>query len=388
MQHFAILGRETLLSTAEIETVTNSSAERGEEVLLFDSDIPLPTLQARLGGTQKLGTILTLATRSSLEEKLEAELRSVQTDAKLVFGISVYALDAPKRAEELQKHIHNIGLILKKRLKRESGNAKFLTSKEKTLSSVVVKKNRLTEPGRIELVVLASKKGLYIGRTDTVQDFEDWSRRDYDRPARDARRGMLPPKLARMMVNLAGVDPQGKTLLDPFCGSGTVLMEAAILGCSKLYGSDIAKAAVRDTRKNVEWLRENGVHMPNVEIVESPAAELSLNTAVDLIVAELDLGKPRGGKETTRDLSAQLDALEILYKESFTNLRTLLKPSGVVVIAFPMHFENNKQTAADKKQDRWKRLLESCGFTVTLEPLLYRRKDQFVGRQILRARIG
>ena len=35
-----------------------------------------------------------------------------------------------------------------------------------------------------------------------MQDFEQWGARDYGRPSRDAVRGMLPPKLARMMVNL------------------------------------------------------------------------------------------------------------------------------------------------------------------------------------------
>ena len=64
-----------------------------------------------------------------------------------------------------------------------------------------------------------------------------------DKPYRDMRRGMLPPKLARSLVNLAigAKSPSDMTILDPFCGTGTVLMEAMLLG-THVVGTDLAPA--------------------------------------------------------------------------------------------------------------------------------------------------
>jgi len=49
--------------------------------------------------------------------------------------------------------------------------------------------------------------------------------------------GSMSPKLARCMVNLSRVT-EGKLLLDPFCGTGGILIEAGLIGC-KVVGSDI-----------------------------------------------------------------------------------------------------------------------------------------------------
>ena len=49
--------------------------------------------------------------------------------------------------------------------------------------------------------------------------------------------GSMSPKLARCMVNLSRVT-EGQLLLDPFCGTGGILIEAGLIGC-KVVGSDI-----------------------------------------------------------------------------------------------------------------------------------------------------
>ena len=49
--------------------------------------------------------------------------------------------------------------------------------------------------------------------------------------------GSMNPKLARCMVNLSRVK-EGQLLLDPFCGTGGILIEAGLIGC-RVVGSDI-----------------------------------------------------------------------------------------------------------------------------------------------------
>jgi hypothetical protein len=61
------------------------------------------------------------------------------------------------------------------------------------------------------------------------------------------RRGGLPPTVAAAMVNLAGsppaAGPADRTLLDPCCGSGTILAEALAVGWAA-EGTDIDGAAI------------------------------------------------------------------------------------------------------------------------------------------------
>jgi putative methyltransferase (TIGR01177 family) len=56
------------------------------------------------------------------------------------------------------------------------------------------------------------------------------------------------PKLSRALVNLSGVQP-GERFLDPFCGTGSLLIEAAMIGADPV-GADIARKMVRGARRN------------------------------------------------------------------------------------------------------------------------------------------
>ncbi len=59
----------------------------------------------------------------------------------------------------------------------------------------------------------------------------------------------LHPKLARCMVNLSRATP-GSLLLDPFCGTGSILIEAGMIGC-KIVGSDIKPSMVEGSLMNL-----------------------------------------------------------------------------------------------------------------------------------------
>ena len=89
-----------------------------------------------------------------------------------------------------------------------------------------------------------------------MQPFKDLSRLDFGRPARDDFSGMLPPKLAQIMINLAQVQNPEALIIDPFCGSGTILSEALLMGYKDLLGSDISPKAIADTYKNISWIKD------------------------------------------------------------------------------------------------------------------------------------
>ena len=56
------------------------------------------------------------------------------------------------------------------------------------------------------------------------------------------------PKLSRALVNFSGAQP-GETFLDPFCGTGSLLIEASIVGAEPV-GVDLARKMVRGARRN------------------------------------------------------------------------------------------------------------------------------------------
>src|SRR6185503_10002944 len=99
-----------------------------------------------------------------------------------------------------------------------------------------------------------------LAQTLFVQDIEAYGARDQARPARDARVGMLPPKLAQIMLNLSAGPLRASAeelarlrVLDPFCGTGVILQEALLMGYSVL-GTDIDERMVDYSRRNIKWL--------------------------------------------------------------------------------------------------------------------------------------
>ncbi len=60
----------------------------------------------------------------------------------------------------------------------------------------------------------------------------------------------MHPRFARALINLARVRKNAK-ILDPFCGTGIILIEAALMGM-KVYGSDVDVRMIFAARKNME----------------------------------------------------------------------------------------------------------------------------------------
>jgi len=206
---FFILGSQSELAQAEIKAVLK------KELIIVESSpcviisqpirCDLTELQERLAGIVKTGKIIGELYRWSDNEVTELvasnALRS-QGKNKINFGLSVYDIGGSKRTQELERDLDKIGLIVKRLLKESRRPVRYVKSKEPRLSSAVVETNGLLSSGG-EFIFFVADKKIYIGKTETVKNFRSWEKRDFGRPARDAKNGMLPPKLARMMINLS-----------------------------------------------------------------------------------------------------------------------------------------------------------------------------------------
>ncbi|QGA80148.1 THUMP domain-containing protein [Candidatus Nanohalobium constans] len=95
----------------------------------------------------------------------------------------------------------------------------------------------------------------------------------------------LDPVLARVLVNLSKT-PAGGKLLDPFCGTGGILIEAGLCGIQPL-GTDTKKEMVKGTKENLE---KYGIISHEISQKDAEKS-LSKFGNVDAIVTDLPYGK-------------------------------------------------------------------------------------------------
>lgn len=381
--YFFILGRNSALSVAEIEVKLKNiikSRHLGDGYYIIEAtDKISPKIQQELGGIIKFGEIVFESSAKSLMRDATQYISKNLPEKRLRFGVNNYGSD-----------INPINI--KKELKANGTQSRLVESKEKTLSSVITQKEILNKDG-IELNLFKVDDKILAGRTLACQPFEEFSFRDWERPAIDRVSGMLPPKLARIMINLGGMDASA-VLFDPFCGSGTVLMEAALLGYSKILGSDISEKAVSDTKTNFEWMVEKKL-LKNItpELFQSDIRKLDKpkENSVDLIVTEPYLGPPLKANATKDDIYKIKSELEDLYSDTFKVFTKILKDDGRVVIIMPAFLQD--EAIYLDILDKIKKLgfeminpIKHTGLkfdeTTSRGGMLYSREDQRVGREI------
>ncbi len=297
-------------------------------------------------------------------------LTTVQPAGKIIFSIN-------NRAR---------ALAIKKELKQLGRHARYVEIK----NTATIIHNQLIElQGDIAII----DDEAFVTRA--VQPIEELSARDYGRPASDAKSGMLPPKLARVMINLARV-PDSAVILDPFCGSGTILAEAAAMGYNKLAGSDISPKALGQVKQNMEWLKRTyALNAVRYTVYQSDARKLHTilkPNSIDAIITEPYLGIPLTGRETETFLKKQADELEKLYFEAIASLANILKAGGVMIIITPAFatkhgFISVNLSASSTNQSA--SMLKKIGLIA--DPLLpdhptlrYHRPGQHVARDIWR----
>lgn len=373
MRHFFIFGREPEISRAEliskfkVERIDCAIVDEGADFFICDigDDFDAEKFISQLGGTVKIGTIE--RETAGLDERALFDLIKPQ-DKKVNFGVSAYGFNPD---------INKLGKNLKQLLTDAGQKSRFVASKQYPLSSVIVQKELLKNG--LELALLKTKNKLFIGRTLAVQPFEQFSRLDYGRPARDPRSGMLPPKLATMMINLSETE-KDEILLDPFCGSGTILQQAMLLDYKNIISADISADAVQSARDNVKWLETQIQKKFHGDIFQSDVKNLQTRISagtISAIVTEPYLGPVLKGNEKYGKICVLIDHLKSFYQNAFRAMFNILKPNGIIVIVIPELHLNKKIYKLDVGS------LTAGKFKI-LGRWHYQRPDQFIARQILR----
>ncbi|MBX4187943.1 MAG: hypothetical protein KW793_02285 [Candidatus Doudnabacteria bacterium] len=417
MRYAFILGRVYTLSLAELlevlknlGVVYNIIVSSSEVIILeTESQLDCEKLQLRLGGIIKIVKIFDTFQKKGKDypsQVLESyftfkRIKSqyfIEYSGKKQFGISVYSLDPAVRFRDENQRI---AFMVKKILQEESQSVRAVIPQfpAQTLSSVLVGENQLLQKGA-EIVVISGTQKLFVGKTVTVQNYEDYGRRDYQRPARDERVGMIPPKVAQSMINLAGPLKGLDYIIDPFCGSGTLLQEAIFMGF-RAIGSDIDQKAIENSEKNLEWFRNRYHVSPNrYKLFKSHAAEISIQLPshkISAVVSEGTLGPIYGTLPKKPEMVSNFNSLAKLYEQVFNEFNKLLQPGTRVVMCFPAYKTGQHTYEFMPSID----FATQNGYTV-LAPIpselkakykflrltdrnsmVYDRKDQIVAREII-----
>lgn len=418
LKSLLILGRQPTLGLAELESLYGSTAvvPVGDQVAALTvsaSDVDFN----RLGGSVKLCKVLTRLNTTHWGDierylvKNTPEHAALLPEGKIQIGISVYGF------QESSQRIQATGLSLKKAIKKLGRSVRLTPNQEPALSSAQVQHNHLTGPTGWELVLVRDNDHTFLAQTTVVQDIASYTIRDRERPKRDSRVGMLPPKLAQIIINLATGNSEIAeqiTILDPFCGTGVILQEAELMGLGA-YGSDLEPRMIDYSAHNLAWLnRRNTPIAPAIlEIGDATThqwnfSELPVPNSELRIACETYLGKPFTSTPSSAILATTVTDCNLIIKKFLRNIHTQIKPGTRLCIAVPAWRIRNSQltthnsvVAANRANSEFritnsefKHLplvdsLEEIGYNqvrfehVEREQLLYYREDQFVARELL-----
>ena len=383
--YIALLGRQPELSIAELERVYGAVAWFSADTATIDTKQNDTFDIQRLGGTQKAGKVIAELQHTDWR-KASAEIVRHFTEewsnfeGKITLGISTYGLDLSPR--EVQK----TGLVLKSKLKARGISLRLVPNQESALSTATSHHNKLgLSSNKVELLIVKGQRSIIVAQSIGAQNITALAHRDQGRPRRDAFVGMLPPKLAQMMVNFATGPEQNLRVLDPFCGTGVILQEAALMGHA-VYGTDLAPKMIDYSRDNLTWLQETVMrHKIDLTLEEGDAMSARWNQPIGAVAAETYLGQPFSAPPSPAKLKEVQNTCNFIIGSFLKNLADQIAPGTQVALAVP---------AWKDKEGYFSHLPlsskpEGFGFdrielkTVETDRLMYFRPDQVVAREIL-----
>jgi len=386
--HIAILGRQPAISIAELEQVYGDVSWFSDSSALVQTDnIDIQ----RLGGTQKAGIVVLQVPGRDWRAASAKIVQHYATawakkDGKITLGISAYGFS------EGPRDIQKTGLVLKSKLKPTGTSLRLIPNQEAILSTATSHHNKLgLSDNKVELIVVKGSSGIVIAESTGAQNITALAARDQGRPKRDAFVGMLPPKLAQIMINLAGpltVSPDSPLaqprILDPFCGTGVILQEAGLMRYA-VYGTDLVEKMIRFTRDNLNWLQDKERLNINWFLHEGDAMNTRWEAPVDAVVAEGYLGQPFSAPPSNSKLTEVRGNTNHILSSFLINLAGQIKSGTPVVLAVPAW----KDTEGHFTHLPLVTKVEELGYkyvemrNVRPDQLLYFRPDQVVAREIL-----
>ena len=313
-----VLGRDPQLSIAEIGSLfqmhgISFSVQKFTQDYAVIASAPFDKqkFMQRLGGTLKIADVI---------EDFEGIYNG--NKSKVAYSINAFTDD--------NDLAHDVEFQLKSML-RDQG------------LKVFGKKNLERRPSRsakvdVEVVVA----GDTVGKVAAVSDPKAYKERDEARPHFEAAR-VISLRLARILINLSQVKER-QALLDPFCGLGTILQEACLMGIRSI-GIDKDRMMVQHAKENLQWLGRQYASLWKVMQEDATRLKNAVSNA-DGAATEPYLGPYVKTVMSTADAELLKKELTVLYTRTLQQLRDVV--GGKVAFIFPrFKTKENKRVSLD-----------------------------------------
>lgn len=392
------LWREYRLSLAEIYTFFPKAQKVyiDQKIALFEniSEVDIQEFCRKCGGSIKVFMVIEYLKKPQLSEvvtRCYTHLEELGKQWKLKYALNVYGTRCPPLKSLLPS--------LKKKLKDADISSRFVNQNfQNAISASVLWEKLVSTQSDINLIFV--QEGIYFWVTLWVQDINAYTKRDFGKK-RDMQVGMLPPKLAQIMINLSAGNKRNIKVYDPFCGLGTVLIESVLMGNTEVYGSDINSDMVLVTQQNLDFLEENFwlQHTHSAVMLQDAKKvwqwEIIRDMKIDVIVTEWYLGEIfTQGDISFEKVKHEKHKLIQLYDEFFQSLKKS-GWKGTIVMCLPFWDIRWKFVYMNEVYD----IITKNGTVLDILPkndfvsptrswsLLYKRSNQLVWREIFKLRM-
>ena len=383
-----VLGRQPAIGRAELESLFGASqltrvGNHAVAARVAPQDAPFD----RLGGSVRLARTIAVLDAVTWPDVVRAistflpDHLSMLPAGKLKLGLSVF--DVPASPQQLFR----TGLELKKVCQAQGRSVRLVpNNNESALSSAQVLHNSLTGDLGLELLAMRDGDKTWLAQTVAVQNINAYAARDQHRPKRDARVGMLPPKLAQIIVNLAAgplAPIPTNIILDPFCGTGVILQEAALMEYGQ-YGTDLEPRMIDYTKQNLDWLAR-AHHFADPVLEAGDATTHQWQHAFSAVASETYLGRPLSGWPAPDKLRDIIGTCNVIIEKFLSNMAEQTASGLRLCLAVPTWQSPDGRFYHLPLLDH----LENLGYNrvsfehTQVSDLVYSRPEQFVARELL-----
>lgn len=372
MQYFAFIG-DSKLGYAELESRFDNIDIIKKNIISFSS-VSEPNIRY-MGSVKKIAKFINKSNSNNIYNQLTniiVEFCAKNNLSKIHFAINQYPTEK----------FHSLEKTIKQNLTQSKIKSRYIRSKDLELSAASIIYNKLATTN-CELNIIKNNKEFIICQTIAVQDINSYSKRDILRPRKDLKVGMLPPKLAQIMISLANPESNW-SVFDPFCGSGVVLQESMLQNYSVL-GSDISQKMINNTNKNLGWLIKNFNITSKYRLVVQDATKLKdVPNSNYCLVSEGFLGDLYINSPDEFALKNNIENVSQIYLNFLKNLTILNNKPKIIVISLPFWKLSTKIIRLNIIDQ-----INKLGYTISQfktvdsNDLIYIRKNQIVGRQLL-----
>ncbi len=280
-----------------------------------------------LAGVHKVAVSIAPSLRARLDDIKELDEFLGWFEDGLSFSVSFYSPE-PTGKEEYEEVL---AIFLK--AVRDAGLRKANLVRPRNGTEVLSRE--ISSRRIVDFVVIRVGEKFWVGATAFVPDVQQFQVRSNERPVVSSQIS-IPSRLARLLLNLSGAK-KGDVLLDPFCGSGTILSEALVSGVSCI-GVDWDRDRIENSRQNLEWLskKTKSPVQYSLKVGDSTRLEKVLgDVRVDAIVTEPIL-LPRIDAAPTESRAKKLIRNSSrLYSEALYSMAAVVRKGGRVVIVTP-----------------------------------------------------